>query len=197
MISVSKALAYEILFLLILVPTLAYSAEKYAPGETIDVNVKNFPDTQKIKGSVAVEGGSVGVEGTIKHSRFVKWTGVMVQDPARRLDLDQMVRLGSIETDGFTSIFVSLQGEVYNGDFQAGTIGVLLVPNEPAIYRAIREAHQIQFHIETICELKAGNSPFFSAPQVHQNITFPNYAVYIYNTLNRAFEANVFLYLSH
>ena len=86
-----------------------------------------------------------------------------------------------------------LQGEVKGGSAGAGTVGVLLIPEEEPIVRAFREARRLQFAIECTSTLKAGDPIFFNADQVQQRLTFPRYKVFLYNTTNKTVEANLFL----
>ena len=122
-----------------------------------DVNVKNFPETQQIKGDVHVNNfpelqqikGSVSIEGTTK---FITREGLVVPT-SQRAELPEMVYAGTIETDGFTSLLISLQGEMRSEVFSSGTIGVLLIPDEMPILRILRDAKRIQFPIE--CKVQA------------------------------------------
>ncbi len=153
-------------------------------GESTDVRVNNFPETQQIKGSVSIEGST----------KAIKLEGILVST-SRRNEITEMVKAGDIDTEGFTSISVSLQGEIKSTTFTSGTIGVVLIPDEKPILRALREAKQLQFPIETVSNIKSGDSDYFSSDVSNQRIGFPRYRVYLYNTLNRAAETNVYLYL--
>ena len=108
-----------------------------------------------------------------------------------------MVYAGSIETEGFTSVLISLQGEIRSDVFSAGTIGVILIPDEKAILRTLREAKRIQFPIECKVHTKSGDPIYFESEQVQQRVAFSRYKMYLYNTSNKSVEANVFLYLSN
>lgn len=166
-----------------------------------DVNVKNFPETQQIKGDVHVNNfpdvqqikGSVSVEGMTKY--FTKEN--MVVPTSQRAELSEMVYAGTIETDGFTSILVSLQAEMRSDVFSSGTIGVLLIPDEKAILRILRDAKRVQFPIECKIHVKSGDPVYFESEQVQQRIAFSRYKMYLYNTANKSVEANVYLYLSN
>ena len=168
-------------------------------SQTADVNVKNFPETQQIKGDVQVNNfpdlqqvrGSVSIEGTTK---YIKKEGLVVPT-SRRTELSEMVYAGTIETDGFTSILISLQGEIRSEAFSSGTTGVLLIPDEKPILRTLRDAKRIQFPIECMVHTKSGDPVFFESEQVQQRIAFSRYQMYLYNTGNKSIEANVYLYL--
>ena len=154
-----------------------------------DVHVDNFPETQQIKGSVSIEG-------TLSQSKFIKKEGLIVPI-SRRGESAEMLHGGVIDTEGFTSIAISLQGEIKSSSFTAGSIGVVLVPDEGPVLRSLREAKIIQFPIECVAQIKSGDSAFFSAEQTHTRITFPRYRFYLYNTLNRTVDANVYIYLAN
>lgn len=170
-------------------------------SQPADVNVKNFPETQQIKGDVHVNNfpdvqqirGSVSIEGTTK---YIKKEGLVVPT-SRRTEVSEMVYAGTIETDGFTSILISLQGEIRSDAFSSGTIGVLLIPDEKPILRTLRDAKRIQFPLECVVHTKSGDPVFFESEQVQRRIAFPRYQMYLYNTANKSVDANVFIYLSN
>lgn len=107
-----------------------------------------------------------------------------------------MVHAGTIETDGYTSILVNLQGEVRSDAFSPGTIGLLLIPDEKPILRTLRDAKRVQFPIECVVKTKSGDSVYFESEQLQQRISFSRYQLYFYNTSNKSVEANVYFYLS-
>lgn len=158
-------------------------------AEPLAVHVENWPETHRVKGSVSVDG-------PMSHTKFFRKESIVVP-PSRRAEPSEMAHAGTIDSDGFTAITLSLQGEVKGGSAGAGTIGVLLVPDEEPILRAFREARRLQFVIECQSNQKNGDSIFFNADQVHQRLTFPRYKVYLYNTMNRTVEANLFMNLTN
>jgi hypothetical protein len=108
-----------------------------------------------------------------------------------------MVYAGTIDTDGFTSLLISVQGEMRSDAYSSGTIGVLLVPDEKSILRALRDAKRVQFPIECTVQTKSGGPIYFESEQVQQRIGFARYKLFLYNTANKSAEANVYLYLSN
>lgn len=179
------AISLSIVLFLVMV-SLSAQAQS---SQTLDVHVNNFPQTQQVKGSVSIEG-------TMSHSKYFKKEGVTVPQ-SRRTEPSELVPAGVIETEGFTSITLSMQGEVKSGSFGSGAIGVILIPDEEPIMRALRDAKRIQFPLEGVVNLKAGDSSFFESEQVQKSVAFPRYRIYLYNTLSRTAEANVYLYLTH
>ncbi len=158
-------------------------------SQPTEVHVDNFPETQQIKGSVSIDGPLI-------HSQFVKKEGLLVPI-SRRGETSEMFHGGIVDAEGFTSIAISVQGEVKSSSFISGSIGVVLVPDEEPVLRALREAKRIQFPIECVALIKSGDSSFFSADQVVARVTFPRYRLYLYNTLNRSADANVYIHLSN
>jgi hypothetical protein len=166
-----------------------------------DANIKNFPETQQIKGDVQVNNfpelqqikGSVSIEGSTK---FISREGLIVPT-SQRAELTEMVYAGTIETDGFTSLLISLQGEMRSEVFSSGTIGVLFIPDEKPILRILREEKHIQFPMECKVHAKSGDPIYFESEQVQQRIAFSRYKMYLYNTANKSVAANVYLYLSN
>ena len=179
----SRRIAAVIVYCLFIIQALftsrAFSAEK------LNVHVDNLPETLQIKGAVSVDG-------PVSHAHYMKKEAIVVP-PSRRAEPSEMARAGSIESNGFTAITLSLQGEVKGGSAGAGTVGVLLIPDEEPIVRAFREARRLQFAIECASNLKNGDPSFFNADQVHQRLTFPRYKVFLYNTTNKTVEANLFM----
>lgn len=196
-----KSLITAMFFLLFLFPAFVPQSLQAEVPVSSEVNVKNFPETQQIKGEVNIKNfpetqqikGSVSVEGTTKS---ITKEGLIVPT-SQRAELSEMVYAGTIETDGFTSLLISLQGEMRNDVFSSGTIGVLLVPDQGSILRILRDAKRVQFPIECKAQTKSGDSIYFESEQVQQRIAFSRYKMYLYNTANKQAEANVYLYLSN
>lgn len=177
---------FPLLFLFLAVDAQTSHAESSQP---LDVNVKNFPETQQVKGTVFIEG-------TTSHSKFIKREAILVP-PSRRSELSELTFSGIVETDGFTSISINVQGEIKSASFISGAVGVLLIPDEDPIIRAFREAKRVPFSIEIAANLKSGETSFFDSEQTHNRIVFPRYKMFLYNTTNKAAEANIYLYLSN
>ena len=154
-------------------------------ADVLNVHVDNWPDTHQVKGSVSVDG-------PISHTKFARKEAIVVP-PSRRAEPAEMAQAGWIESGGFTTITLSLQGEVKSGSAGAGTVGVLLIPDEESIVRAFREARRLQFAIECVSNLKSGDPIYFNAEQVQQRLTFPRYKIFLYNTTNKTVEANLFM----
>jgi len=196
-----KSLISAIVPLFFLFLSIVPHGSQAQASQPADVSVKNFPETQQIKGDVHVNNfpdvqqirGSVSIEGTTK---YIKKEGLVVPT-SRRTELSEMVYVGTIETDGFTSVLISLHGEIRSDAFSSGTIGVLLIPDEKPILRTLRDAKRIQFPLECMVHTKSGDPVSFESEQVQRRIAFPRYQMYLYNTANKSVDANVFIYLSN
>jgi len=189
------------LLVLFLFPVFIPRSLQAQGSQISDINIKNFPETQQIRGEVHINNfpelqqvkGSVSIEGM---TRSITKEGLVVPT-SQRAEVSEMLYAGAIETEGFTSLLISLQGEMRSDVFSSGTIGVLLVPEERSILRVLREAKRVQFPIECKAQTKSGASVYFESEQVPQRIAFPRYKMYLYNTVNKSAEANVYLYLSN
>ncbi len=196
-----NSLITAVFLLVFLFPAIVPQSSQAQVSQPSDVNVKNFPETQQIKGDVHVNNfpdvqqvrGSVSVEGMTKYITKEN----LVVPTSQRAEVSEMVYAGTIETDGFTSLLISMQGEMRSDVFSSGTVGVLLIPDEKSILRTLREAKRIQFPIECKVPMKSGDSIYFESEQVQQRIAFSRYKMYMYNTASKSVEANVYLYLSN
>lgn len=195
-----KSLIAVLLSLFFLFPAIGAPSLQAQASQPTDVNVKNFPATQQIKGEVHVDNfpalqqikGSVSVEGATK---FIAKEGLVVPS-SQRADLSQMVDAGTIDMDGFSTLLISLQGEMRSDVFSSGAIGVLLVPYEGSILRILRDRKRAVFPVECKAPTKSGATIYFESEQVQQRIAFARYKMYLYNTSDKSAEANVYLYLS-
>lgn len=153
------------------------------------VSIDNWPSTYNIQGGVKVNG-------LIKHAQLEKREGVIVTT-SRRTELAELVSAGTLDCDGFTSVALSLQGEVKSESPDVGMVGVLLVPDEEPVLRALRDGRRVEFALETSTQILKGASPYFDGGSVTLPLAFPRYRVYLYNTMTRGVEANVYMYLTN
>jgi hypothetical protein len=180
-----RSFAYCVVYLVCSCTALLIAPSHARSAEPLAVHVDNWPEIHKVKGSVSIDS-------PISHTKFVKKEAILVP-PSRRGEPTEMTGAGTVDADGFTSLTMSLQGEVKGSSAGAGSVGVLLIPDEAPIQRAFREARRIQYAIENSCNLNSGDPIYFSAEQVQQRLSFPRYRIYLYNTTNRSVEANLYL----
>lgn len=185
----NKTFITALILTVVLLPAVIAQASPAQSSQTLDVQINNFPETQKIRGSVSIEG-------TASHATSNRKEGILVP-PSRRNELSELTFAGTVDTDGFTSISVNLLGEVKSGSFSSGQVGVLLLPDEKPVLQAFRESRRVSFPLEAIAKLKSGDLPFFDSERSLLRIEFPRYKIFLYNTTNQSVEANVYLYLSN
>lgn len=157
--------------------------------EVREVFVRNFPELQKVEGEVAVKG-------TVRHGAFERRERIVVA-PARRNETSNLVSAGVIETDGFTEIVLSLQGEVRDTVFVDGKVGAVLIPDEEPVLDALRSADRYEFPLEVTANISAGGSTYFHSEPLLHRVAFPRYRIYLYNSINKSVEANLYLYLTN
>ena len=86
------------------------------------VFVTNLANPQPVKGTVEVGG-------TIRHGRSVAMPDATVS-PAGREEVNLLTDGGFIDTDGFTPLVLSIQGQIKGRPARDGAIGVILLPEE-------------------------------------------------------------------
>lgn len=138
--------------------------------------------------------GTVSVAGTIQHANVVRINDVVVAT-ARRQEPPQWVEVGTVDTEGFTSVVLSLQGQMKGSITRSGSIGAILIPDEAPILQALTEG-VIQLPLEVIADV-APSTDFFSGSQTPLPVAFPRYRVFFYNTAGQSVSANLYLYLTN
>ena len=156
-------------------------------GESVSID--NWPLTYNVQGGVKANG-------FIKHAQLEKREGIIVTT-SRRTELAELVSAGTLDCDGFTSVALSFQGEVKSESPDVGTVGVLLVPDEEPVLRALRDGRQVELALETSTQILKGASPYFDGGSVTLPLAFPRYRVFLYNTMTRGVEANVYMYMTN
>ncbi len=157
-------------------------------GETMDVQVLNFPDPQRIKGSVTIEG-------PIRHGELVRLPDIIVP-PVKPSDTTRLISGGFLVTDGFTYAVLSLNGLTKGDVLKGGTAGAFLVPEEESIIRTLNEAGLVQFPLEVATNV-SGGSAYFASKSERLTVAFPRYRVLLYNTSDKTVTVNLFAYLTY
>lgn len=156
--------------------------------EILDVQVLNFPDPQRIRGSVSIDG-------PIRHGEITRMHDIIVP-PVKPTDTTRLINAGSIVTDGFTYAVLSLNGLTKGDVLKGGTVGVFLVPEEESVIRTLNEAGQIQFSLEVESGVSPA-TPYFASKSERVSVAFPRYRVLLYNTTDKTVTANLFAYLTY
>lgn len=138
--------------------------------------------------------GTVSVSGTIQHASVVRVNDVVVAT-ARRQEPPQWVEVGTVDTEGFTSVVLSLQGQMKGSITRSGSVGAILIPDEQPILQALTEG-VVQLPLEVTAEVSP-SSEFFSGSQASLPVAFPRYRVFFYNTAGQSVSANLYLYLTN
>jgi len=175
--------SYAVLLALVVGPGAARSTE------VTPVVVTNFPEVQRIDGAVSIDGPLVS--GSLQRVEEV------VVSPVNRRAATRMDAQGSVSTDGFTSLVVSLVGEVQGSVDREGTLGVVLVPDDSVISRALRQDSVVLFPLEVTVDIPLGTPGWINAESKRFQIAFPGYRVYLYNTSDKSVATTVYVYLTN
>ena len=152
------------------------------------VVVTNFPGTQHVDGAVAVEG--------VVHQAALSSLREIEVPPVAPTDLRRLVTGGTVSTDGFGAVVLSLAGQPKGTVRTQGQVGAILIPDEESILRAFEEKGQIQFPLEVKADVPL-SSAFFSSGQPRHTVGFPRYRVLLYNTTDRVVSVDVYAYLTN
>jgi hypothetical protein len=158
-------------------------------SEVTPVVVTNFPEVQRIDGAVSIDGPLVN--GSLQRVDEV------VVSPVDRRAATRMDAQGGVSTDGFTSLMISLVGEVQGSVDREGTLGVVLVPDDPVVSRALRQDGAVLFPLEVTVEIPLGTPGWINAESKRFQIAFPGYRVYLYNTSDKSVATTVYVYLTN
>src|SRR5262245_9093887 len=159
-----------------------------ATEELSRVFVVNFPEVQKIEGSVAVTG-------PVRLSQLVKFEDVVVP-PVARTETTRLVEAGTLETDGFANVVLSLHGVVKGHVAREGAVGALLIPDETTIQEAFDEQGMMHFFLETAAGV-THRTPYFASTQPRFTVGFAKYRVLMYNSTDKTVSASLFAYLTN
>ena len=165
------------------------AAAQSASKEIQEVFVANFPETQKIEGSVTV--------GTpIPQAELVSLREILVQ-PVGPQDTNHLVLGGTITTDGFGAVVLSLAGSTRGDVTRAGAVGAILVPEDEGILKVLEERGIIEFPIEVRTAGVSAATPYFTSSQARSTVAFPKYRVLFYNTTDKSVTVTLYAYLTN
>jgi hypothetical protein len=158
-----------------------------APAQDVQpVVVTNFPPVQAVTGEVKVTG--------ILPAHLASDREVV--SPGGPEDVGSLTEGGLIDGTGFTSVVLSLVGEVKGTLTREGRIGALLVPDQPELIKALREEGIVALALRV--EARVGPQPtaLFASDQPVLRLGFPRYRVFYYNSTPRAAEVKLWAYLT-
>jgi DNA-binding beta-propeller fold protein YncE len=153
------------------------------------VFVTNFPSVFPVEGNVSVKG-------PIRQAVLVPIKEVTVP-PVTLKDSARWVDGGFVSPDGFSSMVLSLSGQIKGEVLKAGTVGAVLLPDEEPVIRAFEERGDLQFALEVTAAGVSAASPYFASSQPRYQVGFPRYRIYFYNTADKAVTVNLFAYLTN
>jgi len=157
--------------------------------ELQSVFVTNFPKVFDIKGTVSVDG-------PVKQAKMAALREVVVP-PVNPKDTVRLIQGGVVESDGFTAMVLSLQGQIKGEVYRAGTVGVYLLPDEEPIVHAFEEKGLMQFATEVNAAGVSAAAPYFASNSSRTQVAFPRYRTYFYNTSDKTVTVNLFAYLTN
>lgn len=155
--------------------------------EFFEVLVTNFPELQRVEGTVRMTE-------PVPAAKFVR-VGEVLVSPVRPTETLRLISGGLLHTDGFGEVVLSLAGQVKGGVTRPGDVGVILLPDEEPIVQAFEEKGVGQFTIEAVAEGVSGASPYFRSDQPRRDVGFPRYRVLFYNTTDRSVTVHLYAYL--
>jgi hypothetical protein len=157
--------------------------------EVLEVMVRNWPESFKVKGPVEVTGGP------IRRAALVERLDLVVP-PVGRADPQRWFDAGTIETDGYPAIVLSLAGQQRGQQSRIGSVGAVLVPDADFVQQAYDEARLTLFSLEVAVDGVGPTTPYFSAEQKRFVVGFSRYRVRLYNTTDKTVTANLYAYLT-
>ena len=157
--------------------------------ELQSVFVTNFPKVFDIRGTVSVDG-------PVKQAKMAALREVVVP-PVNPKDTVRLIQGGVVESDGFTAMVLSLQGQIKGEVYRAGTVGVYLLPDEEPIVHAFEEKGLMQFATEVNAAGVSAAAPYFASNSSRTQVAFPRYRTYFYNTSDKTVTVNLYAYLTN
>ncbi len=139
--------------------------------------------------------GTVNVGAPVPHSATQSLLELVVA-PAARDEPTLWTEAGLLETDGFTSVVLSLHGQFRGNPSGPGAVGLVLVPEEENVLRSLGEG-EVHLALDAVAEPVPDGRQYFSGYRAGLAIAFPRYRVFLFNTTDRSAAVNIFAYLTH
>jgi hypothetical protein len=152
------------------------------------VAVTNFPETQSVDGEVSIRG-------SVRLSEMVTFTDLFVP-PVEPDDTTRLVDAGTLVSDGFANVVLSLHGQVKGSVNRAGEVGALLVPDETTIQQALDELGLVHFALRVAAPAVSTHTPYFASEQPRYTVGFRRYKILLYNTTDKTVTVNLYAYLT-
>ena len=153
------------------------------------VFVTNFPALQNIKGEVEITQ-------PVPLSALVSFEQITVP-PVKPSDTTRLVEAGTLQTNGFPRVVLSLHGQVKGSVLKVGDVGVMLIPEQEMIQEAFNEQGLVHFAMNAVARGVSTATPYFASSQPRYTIAFQAYRVLLYNTTDKTVTVNLFAYLTN
>ncbi len=165
------------------------STPRSAISQEIDrVFVTNFPAIQQIEGELTIaEPVPLAVE---------RVTREVTVPPVHRGQTTRLVDAGTLVTNGFPGVVLSLHGVTKGEVAKSGAVGAVLVPDEPRVQDAFDEQGALHFALETVAPVVDATTPYFASQQRRFVVGFERYRVYLYNETDKTVTVDLYAYLS-
>jgi hypothetical protein len=125
---------------------------------------------------------------------FAAYEGQSVSPDISRDDTPRLVEVGTVATDGFSELRISIAGEFKEAVPRSGTVGAILIPDiNPFVYLLEQEG-KIVFATEVKVPVGGQPGAIFFSEAVPEKIAFPAYRIYLYNDTSSAANVNVYVY---
>lgn len=170
------------------VAALAIAAGAQERPRVTPVEVVNFPEVLTVKGEVSLAG-------KLSRTSLVSLADVLVP-PVKREDTTRLVDAGVIPTDGFAQGVATLIGEMKGPQGKPGDVGVILLPDEERVLRALAERGQLLLATEVKVTAIPAGAAYFAAEPLQFTVAFPRYRVLLYNAGEKTVSATLHAYLT-
>jgi hypothetical protein len=153
------------------------------------VIVTNFPGVQRVNGEVEIRN-------PVRLAQLVTFPDIIVS-PVHPSETTRLVEAGTLQTEGFPRVVLSLHGVVKGEVLKSGEVGAILIPDQPTIAEAFNEQGMIQFDLRAYARGVSSATPYFASNQPEYTVGFQAYKIYLYNTTDKTVTANLFAYLTN
>ena len=125
---------------------------------------------------------------------FVAYEGQSVSPHIARTDTQRLVEVGTVETDGFSELRISIGGEFKEAIPRGGTIGAILIPDINPFTYLLQQEGKIVFATEVNVPIGGQSGAIFYSETVPAKVAFPAYKIYLYNDTTSAANVNIYVY---
>lgn len=153
------------------------------------VTVVNFPEVQRVDGTVTVSA-------PIPQTRLAV-VEALVSPGGRRDEPGSYTDAGILDTAGFASVSISLAGEVQGRLGSPAPITVVLLPDVRKVVATFHDHGITPFALTAEAEAAPTEPGLFHSEPAHFRLGFPRYRVLLYNGSPHTIRATVYAYLNN